>query len=87
MDLRLSPDDLRLQQEARDFVRREWLPLTGRQGWDDMTYLSPFKDKPDALKALRQYEQKLAARGWWTMHWPKEYGGRQIPVSTQMAYV
>ena len=30
--------------------------------------------------------RKLVKQGWWTMHWPREYGGQAAPLGTQLAY-
>lgn len=86
MDFRLSTENQALQDEARAFVEREWNPLRDRHDWDDLGFFSPFHADDDALAAQRQFAKKLVAKGWYTMHWPEEYGGRAVSIQTQLAF-
>ncbi|MDA1096896.1 MAG: acyl-CoA dehydrogenase family protein [Chloroflexi bacterium] len=86
MDFRLPAADQALQDEARAFVRKEWHPLSDRRNWDEIGLLSPFHADNEALAAARTFSKKLVSQGWYTMHWPEEYGGRAASITTQLAY-
>ena len=67
MEFKFTPEDDAFRQELRAFVQQE-LPADWEGGgrwpeeWDwDFT---------------RDMRQKLAHKGWLTMHWPHEYGGQ-----------
>jgi alkylation response protein AidB-like acyl-CoA dehydrogenase len=77
MDFRFSQEQERLRREVREFLERE-LP-----GWAD--------GAPDGLAALvpgymyfPEFEQKLGARGWLGLSWPKEYGGGGLTAIDQL---
>jgi alkylation response protein AidB-like acyl-CoA dehydrogenase len=40
----------------------------------------------DELEVRRAWERELAAGGWVGMGWPKEYGGRDLPLTQQMIF-
>ena len=87
MDFRLAAEDQALQNEARAFTRTEWTEKVAEpRGWDEIGLLSPFHADTDALAAQRDFSKKLVDKGWWTMHWPEEYGGRAASITTQLAY-
>ncbi len=67
MDFQFSPEDDLFRRELRNFVESE-LPDNWEGGgrW-------PEEWDWDFTMSLRK---KLAAKGWLTMHWPKEYGGQ-----------
>ena len=83
MDFSFTSDEQALRQEVRDFVRSEWhSPYESHTN----TVYSYDVDNPEDETYLQEFTRKLAAKGWYTMHWPKEHGGRDIPFSTQIAY-
>ena len=86
MDFRLAAEDQALQDEAREFVRQEWHPFYKTRNWDEIGLLSPFHADDDALAAQREFAKKLVARGWYTMHWPAEHGGRDASITAQLAF-
>lgn len=67
MEFQFSNEDQAFRAELRDFIDQERLPQWNRNdsGTDDASW--------DLTKQMRQ---KLAGRGWLTMHWPQEYGGQ-----------
>ncbi|MBI4200717.1 MAG: acyl-CoA dehydrogenase family protein [Chloroflexi bacterium] len=75
MEFEFPPEIRRFRQEIQEFVRSE-LP-TGWKGADEEDV------DVEARKAIRK---KLAARGWLTLAWPKEYGGREAPHLQQMVF-
>ena len=87
MDFRLADEDQALQDEARAFTRSEWTEkVAAPRGWDEIGLLSPYHADQEALGAQRDFSKKLVEKGWWTMHWPEEYGGRAASITAQLAY-
>lgn len=84
MDFRLSAEDQALQGEVAEFVRREWDP----QGYDSTVLygIDAHHTDPEFRALVSTFARKLAKRGWWTMHWPTEHGGKAAAVTTQLAY-
>jgi alkylation response protein AidB-like acyl-CoA dehydrogenase len=67
LDFQFSPEDSEFRKELLEFIKSE-----KSIGWDDNHMLSP-----DVNWSISQdIRQKLAGRGWLTMHWPKQYGGQ-----------
>ena len=66
MEFQFSNEDQAFRGELRDFIEQERLPQWDRNdsGSDDASW-----------ELTKQMRQKLAGRGWLTMHWPEEYGG------------
>ena len=67
MDFAFTADEERFRAELRAFLA-EALPAW----WRGM-----FVDDPRAIPFTRAFCQKLAARGWLTMSWPREWGGQE----------
>jgi alkylation response protein AidB-like acyl-CoA dehydrogenase len=65
MDFAFAEDEERFRAELRAFLAEE-LP----EWWRGM-----FVDDPRAIPFTRAFCRKLAARGWLTLAWPREYGG------------
>ena len=42
--------------------------------------------RPEDEVLFQEFTRKLADKGWYTMHWPREYGGQAVPFTTQIAY-
>ena len=86
MDFRFSLEDEALRQEAREFVRREWDP----KGFDTTGFLASWRAdetvRSEQRELTKEFEKKLVNRGWYTMHWPEEHGGKDAPISTQLAF-
>jgi alkylation response protein AidB-like acyl-CoA dehydrogenase len=73
MDFAFTEEEERFRAELRAFLAAE-LPAW----WRGM-----FVDDERALPATRRFCEQLAARGWLTMAWPREYGGRDAGVWKQ----
>ena len=67
MDFKFTPEDESFRQELRTFLETE-LPGTWEGGGR-----YPEEDDWDLTRVIRR---RMADRGWLTMHWPEEYGGR-----------
>jgi alkylation response protein AidB-like acyl-CoA dehydrogenase len=82
MDFRFSPEDEAFRSEIRSFVGRElpsdWATATGAGGLGE--------GDEERWDFLRQFQRKLAAKGWLTLGWPKEHGGMAAGHITQAIY-
>lgn len=67
MDFSFSPEDDAFRAELRAFLAEE-LPAW----WRGM-----FVDDPRVFPETRRLCEQLAARGWLTMAWPREWGGQE----------
>ncbi len=67
MEFKFTPEDDAFRHELRSFVQQE-LP-------DDWEGGGRWPEEWD-WEFTRDMRQKLAAKGWLTMHWPQEYGGQ-----------
>ena len=65
MEYAFTAEQEAFRSRVRTFIDENWTapPATARPGDDDTN------------TAERAYEKRLAANGWLTMAWPKEYGG------------
>jgi alkylation response protein AidB-like acyl-CoA dehydrogenase len=67
VDFQFRPEDAEFRKELLEFIKSE-----RSIDWDDNHMLSP-----DVNWSISQdMKQKLAGKGWLTMHWPNEYGGQ-----------
>ena len=82
MDFRFSAEDLKLREEAIAFTKKEWTP--GQ--YDPQILVNWDHQVEEADQAINEFEKKLVKQGWWTMHWPEEFGGKAAGIETQMAY-
>ncbi|MGH7899335.1 MAG: acyl-CoA dehydrogenase family protein [Candidatus Binatia bacterium] len=73
MDFSFSEDEERFRRELREFLARE-IP----EWWRGM-----FVDDERVFPFTRDLCRKLAARGWLTMAWPREWGGADASVWMQ----
>jgi alkylation response protein AidB-like acyl-CoA dehydrogenase len=85
MDFHFTAEEEKLKTDVKEFVNKEW----DAKGLDLWSFSGPLPYNIDDLagqELIKEFAKKLAARGWYTMHWPKEFGGKEIPISTQLAY-
>jgi alkylation response protein AidB-like acyl-CoA dehydrogenase len=81
MQYEFTEEEEQFRQELRAFLRQE-LP----EGWNGA------QDEEDDWDFTLEMRRKLAEKGWLTMAWPEEYGGRgaslmmQIVFAEEMAY-
>ena len=70
MHFRLSANAEAFRHEIRDYLESE-VP----QGWSNQT--KQMRPEDDHFWAFyRDTAQKLGAKGWLSLDWPKEYGGQ-----------
>ncbi len=76
MEFVFTEEQEEFRQRVRSFIKENWNPppATARPG-DDVTNA-----------AEREYEKRLAANGWLTMAWPKEYGGQGASHMQQLIF-
>ena len=72
MDFSWSAEEEEFRQGIRDFLKVE-LP----DGWNETLVLD--KEDDAYMTIAKEFTQKLGARGWFTAHWPTEYGGLDWP--------
>ena len=81
MEFRFTFEEESFREELRDFLKQE-LP----DGWPSIA------DEYDDWDLTLKMRKKLAGKGWLTLAWPKEYGGRgathmmQLIFAEEMAY-
>jgi alkylation response protein AidB-like acyl-CoA dehydrogenase len=75
MEFRFSPEQEAFREEVRAFLKRELTPdkEQGEEAGSDDEWLY-----------ARQFQKKLAAKGWLVPHWPKEYGGSSMGIMDQV---
>lgn len=76
MEFVFSPEDEAFRKEIRHFFQRE-LPADWYGGYDESGDIRGF---------VQGVRKKMAATGWLTMSWPKEYGGQDAPASRQLIF-
>ncbi len=76
MEFRLSPEQEAFREEVRQFIREHWLPFVDARD----------VDPEGSWPRIRAFTRKLAERGWLTMAWPEEFGGRGAGHLTQLVY-
>lgn len=82
MDFQFSAEDLKLREEAIAFTKKEWTP--GQ--YDPQILVNWDHQVEEADQAINEFEKKLVKQGWWTMHWPSEFGGKDASIESQLVY-
>jgi alkylation response protein AidB-like acyl-CoA dehydrogenase len=89
MRFRYEPEVEAFREEVRQFIREHLPPEEERlqRGFE-----GGFRSNEEEKAYTMGFQQKLAARGWLAMAWPKEFGGggashmRQLVYNEEMAY-
>ena len=74
MQFRFSHEDEAFRSEVKTFLRENW----GDEPDDDSD------EGMAAIQRRKAFEKKMAEQGLLTMHWPKEYGGRDASKIQQL---
>ncbi|MEJ5255834.1 MAG: acyl-CoA dehydrogenase family protein [Acidimicrobiales bacterium] len=81
MDLSFTPEEERFRKEVRayldDLLHGEFAEIRGRGGPGD---------EHSCFEERLAWEQRLGADGWTCVGWPKEFGGRGLPLNQQVIY-
>ena len=84
MDFKATKEDEEFRLEVRQFIQDNWDPK-GFLG-HEMSVRSWDFDNPLSRENDKEFTKKLVDQGWYTMSWPKEYGGGEYPLSKQFVY-
>ena len=76
MEFRFTAEQEALRQQLREFLRQE-LPDDRQVGEDEV-------GSEEEWQFVRQFQKKLASRGWLVPHWPKQYGGADLGIMEQV---
>ncbi len=76
MEFTFSPEARAFEAEIHAFLDTEW-------GMDKRLAQ---RDHADSYDAERGFRKKLAERGWLTMSWPTEFGGKRRPYEEQYLF-
>jgi len=74
MDFRLSPEEEAFRQEVEHFFRHE---VEYPPGWKPF---HQFAMEKEDWEFIRRVARKLGEKGWLSLAWPKEYGGKENPI-------
>ena len=72
MDFRFTPEEEAFRQEVRDYITNVLPP--------DWPALDPIDVAPEINDFVRQQMKVVGAKGWLSLSWPKEHGGREDPM-------
>ncbi|HML99330.1 MAG TPA: acyl-CoA dehydrogenase family protein [Tepidiformaceae bacterium] len=76
MELRFSEKEEQLRQEVRAFLQANSRPESGPLG----------SRSDEEFEFAKEFNRKLAERGWIAPAWPKEYGGLGASIYEQMVF-
>ena len=82
-DIDFGPRVNAFRLEVREWLAENW------KGWK----ISSEETRYNHIRADRAFSLTLAAKGWLTLHWPKEYGGQErsaldrLVLEEELAYV
>jgi alkylation response protein AidB-like acyl-CoA dehydrogenase len=76
MEFRFTAEQEALRQQLREFFKQK-LPDDWQGGEDEV-------DSEEEWQFVRQFQKKLASRGWLVPHWPKQYGGADMGIMEQV---
>jgi alkylation response protein AidB-like acyl-CoA dehydrogenase len=83
MDYKLTEEHMVLRKEFEDFFREEMknAPPDFQRNTLEATYGSD-----EGFQFHKSMQKKLVEKGWLTMAWPKEHGGRDAPIIEQLIF-
>lgn len=79
MDFELSRGDLAWQEEVRDFLAEN----LSAEVWAERDDKRPARRGP----ATQEFWDRVARKGWFTLNWPKEYGGQALNPLRQLIMI
>ena len=77
MDFRFTPEQEAFREEIAPWVQENLPP-----GWHDVVDF----ESPEGATLAREWRRRLAAKGWLTLAWPREYGGSGADIMTQVVF-
>ncbi|MCP4756783.1 MAG: hypothetical protein GY866_38465 [Proteobacteria bacterium] len=84
MDYKLTEEHKAQKREYEEFFREEMKNAPPCYG-ENVT-LEAMYDTDEGFEFHRIMQKKLAGKGWLTMAWPKEYGGRDASIMEQLIF-
>jgi alkylation response protein AidB-like acyl-CoA dehydrogenase len=88
MEFEFNEREAAFRNEVEEFIKTELPP-----GWPEISTHWPggygsMETSSDSqfMEVMRQFRKKLVEKGWYTMAWPKEYGGKQYSYMEQAIY-
>lgn len=85
MDFRLSPEAETFRDEVRAFLKENWDPRDFEA--HSINVRSIDFANAESRKHDHEFIKKLVDKGWYTMHWPEEFGGANAPFDNQFVYM
>jgi len=82
MDFRFTPQEEALRKEFDDFFREEMRNAPPEWG----TYMEAMVGVDACFEFHKQMAKKLAAKGWLSRPWPREYGGQEASLIEQFIF-
>ncbi len=70
MEFGFTIEEEEFRKEVREFLKKK-LP----DGWYENSIIADIRGNKEEWAVIRDLQRKLAAKGWLTLGWPKEYGG------------
>jgi len=81
MDFRFTPEEEAFRTEVKTFLKDELTP-----GWDEQFDTETELGSEAQGEFAKNFNRKLAEKGWLAIAWPKEYGGHGATVMQQVVY-
>jgi 3-oxocholest-4-en-26-oyl-CoA dehydrogenase alpha subunit len=81
MDFKFTPEEEAFRTEVKEFLKQELKP-----GWDEDFDSESELGVEVQGEFAKQFNKKLADRGWLAIAWPKQYGGMEASVMQQVVY-
>lgn len=79
MNFELNDEERAFRDEVREFLDKE-LPV------DWPGYIEQIADNDEEWEFTLKMAKKLGEKGWLSMTWPKEYGGKELPLLYQFIF-
>jgi len=84
MDFKLTEEQLALKKEFDDFFQEEM--QNAPEVYQRESALESAYGTDEGWEFNQYMKKKLAEKGWLTLAWPKEYGGREAPLIEQLIF-
>jgi alkylation response protein AidB-like acyl-CoA dehydrogenase len=81
MDFRFTAEEEKFRAEVKEFLAQELKP-----GWNDNFDSESELGVEVQGEFAKQFNKKLAERGWLAIAWPRQYGGMEASVMQQVIY-
>jgi len=84
MDFNLTEDQKAFKAELTDFFLEEMKQAP--ECYQTSTPIEATYDTDEGFKFHQYMQKRLAEKGWLTMAWPKEYGGKEASIAEQVIF-